>query len=446
MAEVKVVGGGLAGSEAAWQLAERGHDVSLFEMRPARGTPAHQTEMLGEIVCSNTFKSEELTNAHGLLKAEMRALGSLLMRAAQESRIPGGTALTVDRHEFSQRVTAAIEAHPRIRVVREEVSSLPAGPAIVATGPLTSDALSQDIARALGQEGLAFFDAIAPIVAHESLDLERMFFASRWGKGEGDDYLNAPMTREQYEGFIAALKSGEAYPGHDWENVPYFEGCLPIEVMADRGDDTLRFGPMKPVGLPVPQWDGKRAWAVVQLRREDRAGQMWNLVGFQTRLKIGEQRRIFSMIPGLENAEFLRWGSIHRNTYLNFPARLTPHGSLKERPELIFAGQITGVEGYTESTATGILAAINLDRVVAGLEPVVPPPTTMMGALLRYLREADPGHFQPMNSNFGLVEPLPDAPRDKQRKRELLAERAQADFAGWMTTHGIEAAGAVIGA
>jgi methylenetetrahydrofolate--tRNA-(uracil-5-)-methyltransferase len=439
MAEVTVVGGGLSGSEAAWQLAERGHDVTLYEMRPVRGTPAHQTDLLGEIVCSNTFKSEAATNAHGLLKIEMRMLGSLLLRVAQDSRIPGGTALTVDRQEFAQRMTAAIHAHPRIRVAREEMTALPSGPAIVATGPLTSDALSQDIARALGQDGLAFFDAIAPIVSHESLDLERMFFASRWGKGEGDDYLNAPMTREQYEEFIGALKSGEAYPGHDWENVPYFEGCLPIEVMADRGEDTLRFGPMKPVGLPVPQWDGKRAWAVVQLRREDRAGQMWNLVGFQTRLKIGDQKRVFRMIPGLENAEFLRWGSIHRNTYLNFPARLTAHGSLPERPELVFAGQITGVEGYTESTATGILAAVNLDRVVNGLAPVLPPPTTMMGAVMRYLREADPRHFQPMNSNFGLVEPLPDAPRDKQRKREILAERAQADFTAWMVAYGLAA-------
>lgn len=437
MADVSVVGGGLSGSEAAFQLAERGHEVTLFEMRPVRGTPAHQTELLGEIVCSNTFKSEELTNAHGLLKAEMRALGSLLLRCADAARIPGGTALTVDRHEFAQRMTAAIQAHPRIRVVREEVPRLPDGPAIVATGPLTSDALSQDIARTLGDEGLAFFDAIAPIVAHESLDHEKLFYASRWGKGGGDDYLNAPMTREQYEAFIDALRGGEAYAGHDWEQVPYFEGCLPIEVMAARGADTLRFGPMKPVGLPVPQWDGRRAWAVVQLRREDRAGQMWNLVGFQTRLKIGEQKRIFRMIPGLEQAEFLRYGSIHRNTYLNFPGRLSAHGSLRERPELIFAGQITGVEGYTESTATGILAAINLDRVVRGLEPVVPPPTTMLGALLRYLREADPAHFQPMNSNFGLIEPLPDAPRDKQQKRLRLVERARADFAAWQRAHGI---------
>jgi methylenetetrahydrofolate--tRNA-(uracil-5-)-methyltransferase len=440
MADVTVVGGGLSGSEAAFQLAERGHQVTLFEMRPVRGTPAHQTDDLAEIVCSNTFKSEDPHNAHGLLKLEMDALGvggSLLLRCARESRIPGGTALTVDRREFSARMTAAIAAHPRIQVVREEVAGLPEGPAIIATGPLTSDALSTAIRAALGDEGLAFFDAIAPVVATDSLNLDVLFAASRWGKGEGDDYLNAPMTKEQYDAFVEALRSGEGYAGHDWENVPYFEGCLPVEVMASRGTETLRFGPMKPIGLRVPQWDGKRAWAVVQLRREDRAGQMWNLVGFQTRLKIGEQSRIFRMIPGLENAEFLRWGSIHRNTYLNFPARLSAHGSLRERPDLLFAGQITGVEGYTESTATGILAAANLDRLVRGLDPVVPPPTTMLGGLMRYLRDSDPKHFAPMNSNFGLLEPLPEAPRDKDAKRRLLAERGTEDFRAWLREHGM---------
>jgi methylenetetrahydrofolate--tRNA-(uracil-5-)-methyltransferase len=436
MADVTVVGGGLAGSEAAYQLAERGHDVTLCEMRPVRGTPAHQTNDLAEIVCSNTFKSEDPSNAHGLLKLEMEALGaggSLLLATARASRIPGGTALTVDRREFSARMTAAIEAHPRIRVERGEVTELPAGPAIVATGPLTSDALSAAIRRALGDEGLAFFDAIAPVVSSESLDMDTLFAASRWGKGEGDDYLNAPMTKEQYDVFVEALRTGEGYEGHDWENVPYFEGCLPVEVMATRGAETLRFGPMKPVGLPVPQWGGKRAWAIVQLRREDRAGQMWNLVGFQTRLKIPEQKRIFRTIPGLENAEFLRWGSIHRNTYLNFPARLTPHGSLPDRPELLFAGQITGVEGYTESTAVGILAAANLDRIVRGLQPVLPPATTMLGGLMRYLRESEPRHFQPMNSNFGLVDPLEVQGKiKKEEKRERLVERARADFAAWI--------------
>lgn len=441
MADVTVVGGGLSGSEAAYQLAERGHSVTLHEMRPVRGTPAHQTDRLGEIVCSNTFKSEDPQNAHGLLKLEMDELGaggSLLLACARESRIPGGTALTVDRIEFAQRMTAAIEAHPRIRVVRDEVAELPAGPTIVATGPLTSDALSLSIRRALGDDqGLSFFDAIAPVISDESLDHDTLFAASRWGKGEGDDYLNAPMTQEQYEAFIEALKTGEEHAGHDWENVPYFEGCLPIEVMAHRGVETLRFGPMKPVGLPVPQWDGRCAHAIVQLRREDRAGQMWNLVGFQTRLRIPEQKRIFRMIPGLQNAEFLRWGSIHRNTYLNFPAKLSAHGSLRDRPELIFAGQITGVEGYTESTAVGILAAANLDRIVRGLEPAVPPPTTMLGGLMRYLRDSDPKHFAPMNSNFGLLDPLEDQPRKmkKEVKRERLVERARADFGAWMDAH-----------
>lgn len=444
MAEVTVVGGGLSGSEAAYQLAERGHDVTLREMRPVRGTPAHQTDRLGEIVCSNTFKSEDPHNAHGLLKLEMDELGaggSLLLACARESRIPGGTALTVDRIEFAERMTAAIEAHPRIHVSRGEVEELPSGPAIIATGPLTSDALSLAIRRALGDHGLAFFDAIAPVVSDESLDHDQLFAASRWGKGEGDDYLNAPMTKEQYDTFVEALRTGEEYAGHDWENVPYFEGCLPIEVMAHRGAETLRFGPMKPVGLPVPQWGGRRAWAVIQLRREDRAGQMWNLVGFQTRLKIPEQKRIFRTIPGLENAEFLRWGSIHRNTYLNFPAALSAHGSLRERPELIFAGQITGVEGYTESTAVGILAAANLDRIVRGLEPVVPPPTTMLGGLMRYLRESDPSHFAPMNSNFGLVDPLGTAGKmKKEEKRERLVERARADFGAWMDAHDLRVA------
>jgi len=440
MADVTVVGGGLSGSEAAYQLAARGHSVTLHEMRPVRGTPAHQTDRLGEIVCSNTFKSEDPHNAHGLLKLEMDALGaggSLLLACARESRIPGGTALTVDRIEFAERMTAAIAAHPRITVERGEVAELPAGPAIVATGPLTSDALSLSIRGALGDdEGLSFFDAIAPVISDESIDHDQLFAASRWGKGEGDDYLNAPMTKEQYDAFIEALRTGEEYAGHDWENVPYFEGCLPIEVMAHRGPETLRFGPMKPVGLPVPQWGGKRAWAVIQLRREDRAGQMWNLVGFQTRLKIPEQKRIFRTIPGLENAEFLRWGSIHRNTYLNFPARLSPHGSLRDRPELLFAGQITGVEGYTESTAIGILAAANLDRIVRGLDPVIPPPTTMMGGLMRYLRDSDPKHFAPMNSNFGLIDPLEQGGKMKKEvKRELLVERARADFAAWMDAH-----------
>ncbi|HET9947343.1 MAG TPA: methylenetetrahydrofolate--tRNA-(uracil(54)-C(5))-methyltransferase (FADH(2)-oxidizing) TrmFO [Longimicrobiales bacterium] len=432
---VTVVGGGLAGCEAAVRLAREGHEVRLVEMRPVRSTEAHVTDRLGELVCTNSFKSEAPANAHGQLKREMRALGSVLLESADRSRVAAGSALAVDREAFSAAMTEAVEREPRIEVVREECAALPEGPAVVATGPLTSPALAAAIEALLGDGGLAFFDAIAPIVHRDSLDLSVVFPGGRFG--EDADYLNCPMSREQYEAFVAELARGEAHEGHDWDAVPYFEGCLPIEVMASRGPDTLRFGPMKPIGLVDPR-TGRRPWAVVQLRREDRAGQMWNLVGFQTRLRIGEQKRIFAMIPGLEHAEFLRWGSIHRNSYLNFPERLTACGAAPARPDLIFAGQLTGVEGYTESAASGILAGLNLARIVAGLEPIVPPPTTMLGALLRYLREAQPGHFQPMNSNWGLVEPLEPAPRDKQAKRELLAERAQADFLAWMREHGLE--------
>jgi methylenetetrahydrofolate--tRNA-(uracil-5-)-methyltransferase len=427
---VTVVGGGLAGCEAALQLARAGIAVRLVEMRPVRGTEAHQSDRLGELVCTNSFKSEAPENAHGQLKREMRALGSVLLESADVTRVAAGSALAVDRRLFAEAMTAAVEREPRIDIVREECTEVPDGPAIIATGPLTSGALYEAIEAALGDGGLAFFDAIAPIVHRESLDESIVFEAGRFD--EDADYLNCPMSREEYEAFIDALRGGEAHAGHDWDAVPYFEGCLPIEVMASRGVDTLRFGPMKPIGLTDPRTGG-RPWAVVQLRREDRAGQMWNIVGFQTRLKVGEQRRVFTMIPGLADAEFLRWGSIHRNSYLNFPGRLTAHGSLPERPDLIFAGQLTGVEGYTESAASGILAGRNMARVLAGLDPVVPPPTTMLGGLCRYLREAAPGRFQPMNSNWGLVDPLPGRVKDKAEKRVRLAERAQDDFTRWMT-------------
>ncbi len=430
VAEVTVVGGGLAGCEAALQLAGRGHTVRLVEMRPVRSTPAHQTEGLGELVCTNSFKSEDPSNAHGALKREMEALGSVLLRSAATTRVPAGAALAVDRTLFSEAMTAAVTAHPGIEVVREEVTELPPGPAVVATGPLTSDALSESIRAHLGVEGLAFFDAIAPIVDRDSLDESVVFAQGRWDQDA--DYLNCPFTKEEYDAFVEAVASADVHQGsHDWDQVPYFEGCLPIEVMVSRGPETLRFGPMKPIGLTDPR-SGERPWAVAQLRREDRAGQMWNLVGFQTRLRIGEQKRVFRMIPGLEGAEFFRFGSIHRNSYLNFPARLTRHGSLPDRPELIFAGQITGVEGYTESAASGILAGVNLDRVLRGLDPVVPPPTTMLGGLYRYLAESDPKHFQPINSNWGLVDPLPGRIRDKRKKREMLGERAFEDFRAWM--------------
>ena len=436
MSKALVVGGGLAGCEAAWQLAERGHQVTLIEMRPVRQTPAHQTDGLAELVCTNSFKSEDLSNAHGLLKAEMRALGSILLRAAAETRVAAGTALAVDRHKFSALLGALLADHPNITLERREITQVPDEPAVLATGPLTSDALTQSVQALLGDGGLAFYDSIAPIVAQESVDLTIAYYASRWGKGEGDDYLNCPLSREEYEAFLAALRAADVYHGYDWENIPYFEGCLPIEVMAARGDDTLRFGPMKPVGLRDPR-TGKRPYAVVQLRREDASGQMWNMVGFQTRLRTGEQRRVFQMIPGLQNAEFLRMGSIHRNTYLNFPQRLNYYGAPHARADIILAGQLTGVEGYTESAASGILAGINMDRLLRAETPVVPPPTTMLGGLFRYLRESPPDQFQPMNSNFGLLDPLAEHVRDKGLRREKTIARARADFENWMREHDV---------
>lgn len=410
--------------------------VRLVEMRPVVRTPAHQTDALAELVCSNTFKSTETTNAHGLLKAEMRLLGSIVLDAADHARVPGGSALTVDRDVFSQSVHDRVVVHPNVSVVRDEVVDIPS-PAIIATGPLTSDALATAIRARLGVESLSFYDAIAPIVSRDSIDEQIVFRASRYdketmaGAEEGGAYLNCPMSREQYEAFIDALTSADQASAHEFDVVPYFEGCMPIEEMARRGRDTLRFGPMKPVGLRDPRSD-RRPHAVVQLRMEDRGGQMWNIVGFQTRLRYPEQQRVFRMIPGLENAEFLRFGSIHRNSYINSPASLTPHLSLRDDDSVLFAGQLTGVEGYTESTATGMIAAANMSRLLQGLEPLVPPPTTMIGALYRHLREADPRHFQPMNANFGLVEPLPHAVRDKHVKREQIAARALADMRRWV--------------
>jgi methylenetetrahydrofolate--tRNA-(uracil-5-)-methyltransferase len=426
---IHVVGGGLAGCEAAFSLAERGHKVRVYEMRPACPTPAHQTDRLGELVCTNSFKSKDPSNAHGQLKREMRALGSLLLSVADRVQVPAGSALAVDRRLFAEAMTEAVEEHPGIEVIRAEITALPDGPGIICTGPLTSAALHEAIRAELGDEGLSFFDAIAPIVHGDSIDHEIVFEAGRFA--EDSDYLNCPMSLEEYQAFLEALRGADLHRAHDFDEVPYFEGCLPVEVMATRGDDTLRFGPMKPIGLEDPR-TGSRPHAVVQLRREDRQGQMWNLVGFQTQLKIGEQGRVFRMIPGLEEAEFLRWGSIHRNSYLNFPSRLTAWGALPDRPDLLFAGQLTGVEGYTESAASGLLSALNLDRVLSGDDPILPPPSTMLGGLYRYLSEADPRHFQPMNSNWGLVDPLPQKVRDKRKKREALAERAQKDFLAWL--------------
>jgi len=428
---VTVVGGGLAGCEAAWALAERGYPVTLFEMRPVVRTPAHQTDHLAELVCSNTFKSTEVHNAHGLLKAELRILGSVLLPCADEARVPGGTALAVDREVFAAAVSERIATHPRITVVREEAEVLPS-PGVIATGPLTSPALADVIAGALGEASLAFYDAIAPIVADDSLEHEALYPLSRYGKGDGNDYLNAPLTAPEYEAFVQALVAAEEHTAHEFDQVSFFEGCLPVEEMARRGPETLRFGPLKPVGLPDPR-TGRDPYAVVQFRREDRAGQMWNMVGFQTRLRIPEQRRVFGMIPGMTEVEYLRFGSIHRNSYLKTPAVLTPALTARDDDRLFFAGQLTGVEGYTESLATGLLAGINLARCLDGREPALPPATTMLGALYRYLREADPSHFQPMNANFGLVDPLPGRIK-KREKKTRMAERAMADMQAWVDT------------
>jgi methylenetetrahydrofolate--tRNA-(uracil-5-)-methyltransferase len=443
---VTVVGGGLAGCEAAWALAERGVDVTIIEMRPVVRTAAHQTDRLGELVCSNSFKSVELQNAHGLLKAELRDLGSALLLIADAARVPGGAALAVDRDVFSRLVHERITAHPRITVARKEAVALPEV-GVVATGPLTSPALADAIKARLGSDALAFYDAIAPIISAESLDHEVLYAKSRWGKGDGDDYLNAPLTKADYDSFIGALIAADQFHGHEFDAAGYFEGCLPVEEMAKRGSETPRFGPMKPIGLHDPR-SGLEPWAAVQLRREDKAGQMWNLVGFQTRLRIPEQQRVFRMIPGLANAEFFRYGSVHRNSYVNAPSSLGPALMVKDGAPVFFAGQLTGVEGYTESIATGLLAGINLARVLQGQVPVTPPPTTMLGGLYRYLREADPAHFQPMNANFGLLDSLVPGSRGGTERRNAkgrhseraaqrrveLVDRARSEFAAWRVT------------
>ncbi len=431
MSDVVVVGGGLAGSEAAWQLAERGHRVALYEMRPTVTTPAHKTDGLAELVCSNSFKSEAITNAHGLLKAELRELGSVLLAIADDVRVPAGAALAVDRQLFSSRVSEVIGAHRNVEIRREEVEVFPPPPAIIATGPLTSDSLFDSIRQRLGTEGLYFFDAISPIVTADSIDETLSYRASRYGKGDADAYVNCPLDEAQYEEFYAALLAGDVYQSPEWDRVPYFEGCLPIEVLAARGKDALRFGPLKPVGLRDPN-TGRLPHAVVQLRQEDRAARMWSLVGFQTRLRYPEQRHVIGLIPALREAEILRYGQMHRNCYVNYPAHLTPHGSPLDEPAVIFAGQLTGVEGYIESEATGLLAALNIDRILNGLEPSLPPATTVLGGLLRYLREADPSNFQPMNANLGLLDPVPHGTRSKKARREALAARAVRDIRRWM--------------
>lgn len=478
---IHIIGGGLAGSEAAWQAAELGAEVVIHEMRPVRKTAVHQTDGLAELVCSNSFRGDKLDNAVGLLKEEMRQLGSLVMRAADHARVPAGAALAVDRHAFSRLVTEALASHPRITIAREEIDHVPTpesgwSPVIIATGPLTSDALSADIQRLVGDEHLAFYDAISPIVLADSIDMSKVFRASRWDRNvwqapdraEGrsrkadyeppsgqpaadstsshppapdrtcshpsapeGDYLNCPFTKDEYDAFYDALVAAESATVHDFDSVKFFEGCLPIEVMAHRGRDTLRFGPMKPVGLTDPK-TGRYPYAVVQLRQDTLAGDHFSLVGFQTQIKWGDQARVLRMIPGLENAEFVRFGMVHRNTYICGPKVLEPTWQTRFRADLFFAGQVSGVEGYVESAASGLLAGRNAAALALGRTPRALPRTTAMGALAHYVARADPAHYQPSNITHGIMEPLANPPRDKARKKALIAARALDDLREWM--------------
>jgi methylenetetrahydrofolate--tRNA-(uracil-5-)-methyltransferase len=465
---IHIIGGGLAGSEAAWQAASAGVPVTIHEMRPVVPTAVHKTDKLAELVCSNSFRGDKLDNAVGLLKEEMRRLGSLVMRVADEVRVPAGAALAVDRELFSEGVTRAIQSHPLIRVERGEMSRLPSSsemsPLIVATGPLTSSALSAEIAAFVGREHLAFFDAISPIVLAETIDMTKVFRQSRWDRslrspvqsGTGvalqapsplplieaerasenadGDYLNCPFTKEEYEAFHAAIVSAEKASVHDFDSTKFFEGCLPIEVMAHRGVDTLRFGPMKAAGLRDPR-TGRRPYAVVQLRQDNLAGDHFSLVGFQTQLKWGEQARVLKMIPGLERAEFVRFGMIHRNTYINGPTVLTETWQTRTRPDLFFAGQVSGVEGYVESAASGLIAGRNAARLAQGLAPEAPPRTTAIGALGHYVSHADPRHYDPSNITFGIIPPLADPPKSRQERQLATSERALKDLDAWTENH-----------
>jgi methylenetetrahydrofolate--tRNA-(uracil-5-)-methyltransferase len=442
MHDIHIIGGGLAGSEAAWQLAEAGVRVRISEMRGVEGTPAHHTDGLAELVCSNSFRSDDAdNNAVGLLHAEMRALGSVIMREADRNRVPAGSALAVDREGFSAGVTTALAAHPNIEIVRERIDALPAGPAIVATGPLTAAQLAGSIGAATGRDSLAFFDAIAPIVHRDSIDMDIAWFQSRWDKGDGDDYINCPLDRDQYQAFVQGLLDGEKTQFKDWEHdTPYFEGCMPIEVMASRGPETLRHGPMKPFGLRDPR-TGKGAYAVVQLRQDNALGTLWNIVGFQTKLKHAEQVRLFRTIPGLERAEFARLGGIHRNSFIRSPELLDGELRLKAMPHIRFAGQITGCEGYVESAAVGLLAGRFAAAELAGLALEPPPPTTGLGALLGHITGgAAADSYQPMNVNFGLFPPVDGAPKKAERKLAL-TRRARRDLERWiegLPSHALE--------
>ncbi len=435
--QVHIIGGGLAGSEAAWQLAEAGVRVRLSEMRGVEGTAAHKSDDLAELVCSNSFRSDDAdSNAVGLLHAEMRQLGSLILREADKHRVPAGSALAVDRDEYAAGVTSAIASHPNIELVRERVDILPNCLTIIATGPLTASGLAEAIKAETGEEALAFFDALAPIAYHESINMDVAWMASRWDKGDTKDYINCPMDKDQYLAFHSALLSGDKTEFKEWEaNTPYFDGCMPIEVMAERGVDTLRYGPMKPVGLDNPK-TGRWPYAVVQLRQDNALGTLWNMVGFQTKLKHADQVRVFRMIPGLENAEFARLGGLHRNTFIKSPLLLDATLRLKSRPNIRFAGQITGCEGYIESAAIGLLAGRFMAAELVGDTPALPPPETALGALLGHITGgADAETYQPMNVNFGLFPPLVLEGKTKKANRKVLyTARAREAFVGWAAT------------
>ncbi len=448
MTDVIVIGGGLAGSEAAWQAAQHGLDVALYEMRPTTSTGAHQTEYLAELVCSNSFGSDLPDRAAGVLKSELRRLGSMLMECAEAAALPAGAALAVDRELFARKVTERIQSHPRIKVIRDEVMHIPATLTIVASGPLTSPALSQQLAELSGEEHLFFFDAIAPIVAHESVNLEIVFRASRYDREarEGGDYINCPLTRAEYARFIEALLGAERIELRSFEETirsgvkagHFFEGCLPVEIIAERGRDSLAYGPMRPVGLKDPRTN-RRPYAVVQLRQDNLAGNLYNLVGFQTNLKFPEQKRVFRLIPGLENAEFIRYGQMHRNTFLASPRLLRPTLQFNQREDLFFAGQITGVEGYVGNIATGLLAGVNAARIRKGHEPLTLPPATMLGALCYYITHADLKDFQPMKANFGILPPLEDADRLERRARaKAYADRAVLELERFMAASHVQ--------
>ncbi|MEK9197761.1 FADH(2)-oxidizing methylenetetrahydrofolate--tRNA-(uracil(54)-C(5))-methyltransferase TrmFO [Ureibacillus sp. 179-F W5.1 NHS] len=432
---VNVIGAGLAGSEAAWQIAKRGVKVRLYEMRPVKQTPAHHTDKFAELVCSNSLRANALTNAVGVIKEEMRIMDSVIIKAADNASVPAGGALAVDRHEFAGYVTETVKNHPLVEVINEEVTEIPEGITVVATGPLTSPALAEKIKELTGQEYLYFYDAAAPIVEKDSINMDKVYLKSRYDKGEAA-YLNCPMTKEEFDAFREALISAECAPLKEFEKEKYFEGCMPIEVMASRGEKTMLFGPMKPVGLEDPR-TGKRPYAVVQLRQDDAAGTLYNIVGFQTHLKWGEQKRVFSMIPGLENVEIVRYGVMHRNTFINSPTVLNKTYQLRANENIFFAGQMTGVEGYVESAGSGLIAGVNAARLALGQEPIIFPFETALGSMARYITEADSKNFQPMNVNFGIFPELGEKIKSKQERAERHANRALATIQNFVNSQTI---------